>query len=314
MTHWESLKTFKVETLTGTNKLFANGWQQVKLGITIEAVDINNIAAPLSAAEHASLKLYNYRDGKPLQFVTAQAAKSVVDRTQGHTDWSRTQDRKLKYYPGQESRMAGYSSSQNAAYTDVWVRTFSDTELRISAQITRDDGTTFSSSDMQEGEARLTPVPVPAYRAADFNWRKVNIVNRNTGSPLVVDYYYLSLRPGGASVEIAEFTMSPRSLYANPFSDYSFADLTGHTAPGSSGIGYAINNPRQRPATLVSPLGTGEVALVVVRHKGRAATHDIIKLPKAQHAVMDIRDVYGNAHRLNVRSTDPLLLNDLELY
>lgn len=314
MNSWEALRTFKVETLTGTNKLFANGWQQVKLGITIEAVDINNVTAALSATEYASLELYNYRDGRPLQFITAEGVKSGVDRARGHTDWSMTQDRSLKYFPGPESRMAGFSSRQTAVHTDVWVRTLSDTELRISARITRDDGKTFSSSDMPDGEVKLLPVPVPNYTAADFNLRKVNITERTKGSPLRVDYYYLSLRPSGVGIGIAQFTMSPKSLYANPYSDYSYADLTGHTAPGSSGIDYAVNNGQQRPSTLVSRPAAGEVALVMVRHMGRAAIRDILSLPKTQRSHINIKDVYGNFHRLSVRSTHSLLINDIELY
>ena len=55
--HWENLEVFTITSATGTHNLYANGRQQAKLRITLQAIDINGQPVPMTQSELRSLQL-----------------------------------------------------------------------------------------------------------------------------------------------------------------------------------------------------------------------------------------------------------------
>ncbi|WP_296260009.1 MULTISPECIES: hypothetical protein [unclassified Pseudomonas] len=91
---WETLQVFAVTSATGSTDIFANGRQQTRLRIKVQAIDINGTPVPLSDEELASLQLiepngrpvkldpldYHERALNPLTFVRKQYDPEEYER------------------------------------------------------------------------------------------------------------------------------------------------------------------------------------------------------------------------------------------
>ena len=199
---WESLEVFTITSATGTNNIYANGRQQAKLRITLQAIDINGNPVPMTPDELDSLQLIDTRgrliDADPLDFrytsphnrarlynpdeYSRVAAKQVSfnptqhDRLQFNKYsrnfsgvnwyWSRHYNAEYKFYPRapheQEPQTVGSQHDQHTYVIDVYVRTISPTSLAIAAQLTRRDGLKVSSHLPLRTNGTLTLHPVRA--------------------------------------------------------------------------------------------------------------------------------------------------------
>ena len=202
ISNWESLEVFTVTSATGTSNVYANGRQQAKLRITLQAIDINGNPVPMTPDELDSLKLIDTQgrliDADPLDFRHARphnkallynpdeynrvAAKQVSfnptqhDRLQFNKYsrnfngvnwvWSRHHNAEYKFYPRapheQEPQTIGPQHDQHTYVIDVYVRTISQTSLVIAAQLTRRDGLKVSSHLPLRTNGTLTLHPVRA--------------------------------------------------------------------------------------------------------------------------------------------------------
>lgn len=63
---WETLEVFTITSATGTANIYANGRQQAKLSITLQAIDINGQPVPLTQSERDSLQLIDTQ-GRPIE-------------------------------------------------------------------------------------------------------------------------------------------------------------------------------------------------------------------------------------------------------
>jgi hypothetical protein len=303
MLPWSNLK-MSIAVTSGSSRLYANGRQQVKLTVKLEAEDSLLNPAALSESELSSLRLIEYHGGKEIAFdnSTHPSANPVTPNLMW--DYSHHQNLAYRFYPahsgaGTRAMDNGDSkaalSSGTVLYKDFYVRTVADTTLRIAAKITRDDGSVFISSASKEGSVTLIPVEVPRYGPEDYNFNPITISSNN----VAYDYIPLSLDSVHGAVEFrsVSFTDSSAVKHIVTRSGAGTLVLTGFTFPGGTQIHYSNFNsvgPRHIDPSYALP---GRPVIVVVR----AFNTPPAGLPSLRRSTaLRAIDMYGNPHTVNI--------------
>jgi hypothetical protein len=304
---WTSLKVFTVEVSSGSNKLYANGRQQVGLRIAIEGQDINGNSVEVSNQELRSLRLINFHGGEPILHTDADDLQTLSNG-KGWA-WGYLRKEQYLFFPGgAPSDGADDSWSEFTSYRYPYVRTLNDKPLQIAASITRDDGQVFLSS----GRVTLTPERVPTYSRRDYGFTGVNISGR--GDPY--DYVSFTLNAGGINISFVDFDISPATIvkHGPPFMGTTLGAscYTGYTKPGAPGVRYARTIPGAHSQIRSEYLHPGS-PVVVVSTMYRDARRNLPRTPSS--ARISAVDMFGNSHSIGVRFSKPDLENrELELF
>lgn len=314
--NWVDLKVFYVESATGNTSLFANGRQQIKLRILVQAIDINHVPVPLSASEQASLQLVKFYGDDVIPFVETHGF-GLIDSKRGEWDWTWQRNEKLVFFPTGAAQSSirpdeapyTYNLSEHIYYFEAYARTTSNAPLRIGARITRDDGQQFLSRSLSNGDLTLTPVRPPVYGLSDYVFKKVVV---NPGIEDGLFYYYFGVFSGGVNIELSEFSMYPQSLYANPYHDLSFASYTGYTDAGSWDVNYEVSEPTWWPVRLKLKPMRGQAVIVSVNVIPLAGRRKLRNTPIGRLSKINAIDIFGNLHVRSIRYQH-LLGGDLEI-
>jgi hypothetical protein len=317
---WSRLKIFSVEVASGSNRLYANGRQQVKVTIELSAEDAYGKPVNLSNTELDTLRLIEYHGGSELSFYSRNAPV-LQGWKLPHWDHTPVHNDTYKFFPShtvfsiQEAdagKRVQPSANQAVSYVDYYVRSVADTTLRIAAKITREDGTVFTSSGNGNGSVTLVPVDVPVYGPEDYTFTPVRVVR--TGR-VTYDYIPFVLESSQGSIEFRSFYVSGFSAakHTRTLNSAGTGVFTGYTTPGSATITYAsrgdINGPKRLESGYVSPSGCGIVVVQIANTEPNA-------IPRLRRSVViQAVDMYGNPHAATLLFKDPIeASSDVLLY
>ena len=299
---WVRLEKFSITVASGSNRLYANGRQQVKLRVEIEAWDAARKPVRLSEREISSIRLIQYHGGEEIHFNSRRFFLSL----NGDRLWTSTtmHDEQYRYYPSQGradlldvggTLSSNASSRQATTYQDFYVQSIADTTLRVAAKITRDDGEVFTTLGRTAGSVTLVPVDIPKYGPEDYAFNPVTIVEQGS---VVYDYIPFSLNSTHGNVEFRSFHMgSSVARYTQTTNNRTIGVFTGFVRPGESHIGYyssAPTAPREIQQGYVLP---GRPVIVVVR----GTNVDLNTAPRPRSsAIASAVDMYGNPHEVTL--------------
>ncbi len=312
-----SFSNFHIDELPPSEQLYANGLQQVRVGIELsiiseELADENGFAGPvtLSAKELASVRLVVYRGGAELP-----------------AQW-KISDAPNDYHPFPEgARSASANTHRSSAprgtyYPDRYVTTTAGpTDLKMALAITRDDGATFitDGNDDEYGlldvSITLTPVVVPTYHLDNYSFDKTE---QESNLDLFVHVYSLSARDNQSKPLrfIGTATVSPAGMiqWHDKVAGETHASYVGYAQPGQSAVTWntSIVYGSHKPSAKVNQPNADRLAFVLVGrndipfHSSSAINHNgpLLATP---------RDQYGNPHPIRVRFKNTTAEGRLEL-
>lgn len=326
---WESVEVFSIESVTGGNKLYANGRQSIMLRIGIKVIDIQGNPVALTERERLSLTLVDYHGVKNNALVYRKPEDATpVDQSKGDWDWSIMNIGNYQFFPFQSGRSSFSSDSGSSPqgdrteYIHFYARTVSSLPLTMSVRITRDDGTVFESRDANGGSFEVRPEKPRNYAASDYQFQKIihQPYTQNDNWAKVhglvgVTYYQFGLVVGGERVEFKSIDVSPGGLHSRTFGwfDDSGASLVGFTHPGKDSINY-LHHHTLLPAKVQATVLPGQVYFVQSVLHGRPSWefNKPTRKPEVKRCKVSAVDVYGNTHPL-VLKTEGILYNDPEL-
>mgnify|MGYP003466609389 CR=1 FL=1 len=302
---WNKLKEFTVTVTSGSNLLYANGRQQLKLTVKMEGEDEFLRPVRLSQSELSSLRLIEYHGGREVAFDNANYPSVGAVTSRLLWDYSQHQSPIYRFYPSHSrtgvfgataSSTSPVNANEASLYKDFYVRTVADTTLRIAAKITRDDGQVFISSGEPDGSVTLVPLEVPRYGPEDYSFNPITI---GYDAGVTYDYIPFGLNSSHAAVEFRSVLLSDSSAVKHIVTRNGAGTLvfTGFTFPGGSQVHYShlhVLVPRHIQEGYVLP---GRPVIVVARALNTPPTG----LPSLRRSiVLRAIDMYGNPHRVTI--------------
>lgn len=302
---WIRLKEFSIIVASGAGRLYANGRQQVKLTVKLEAEDESLRPVRFSERELNSIRLIEYHGGREIAFDNSNFASGSPVTNRLMWDYSQHQNPAYGFYPSQNqagvfdagnSRVSRTADDESVVYKDFYVRTVADTRLRIAAKITRDDGQVFISSGNADGTVTLVPMEVPRYGPEDYTFNPITI---SPTARVSYDYVPFALNSVHGPVEFRSFSLSDSSAVKHVVTLNGAGTLlfTGFTFPGGTQIHYS-NLHSIGPSHIQQGYALqGRPVIVVVRALDTAPTG----LPSLRPSIV-VRaiDMYGNPHKVTV--------------
>lgn len=298
---WNNALHFTVEVGSPSDRLYANGLQQVQLRVGLVVADDNGDLINLRDDDIRSLVLIQYAGGREIPYADPLSGASA---TTVEWDWSNVRDARYKFSPATVSLPEANGlelASLDFVYRDFWVRSKASSPLLIAAKVTMQDGTVFTSAQMPSGFVTLIPEAVPASRISDYTLKPTTISNKG----IEYDYVPFVMRHRGVLMEFAHFTMTPVSISkhsntARPGTVH--AVFTGHTAvPGEGQVSYARSNSGLPGRVLDDYLRPGQPIILVV-----SSTFNLSQSPvpdPTSAARITAVDRFGNPHRLTLTFT-----------
>jgi hypothetical protein len=222
--------------------------------------------------------------------------------------WTYLHNTDFSFFPSRGEQAAPdleqiVSDGDHVYYRDAYVRSISQTPLRIALQITRDDGTIFRSNDpdMEKGSVILNTVPMRAYRASDYTFQRVSISGDPESKRVFdsIDYYPVTLIDSGVELKFRRFSISPKSIYRFDVAPRNRGSYTGYSHPGDEYFNYnkgLRNAPLRMEPTFKK---RGGVVLVLVR-QGSIPIVPGVDTPEPP-AIIKALDTYGNEHQVGLR-------------
>lgn len=298
---WSQLLHFTVEVVSPSDRLYANGLQQVQLKVGLVVADDNGNLINISDDDIKSLVLIRYAGRREIPYANPlnNASATTVE-----WDWSDSRDAKYRFFPAVASLPEANGSelaSLGFLYRNLWVRSKASAPLRIAAKVTMRDGATFTSTRMPSGSVTLLPEPVPARRISDYTLRPTDITNRGMSS----HYVPFVMRNRGVLMEFAHFSMTPTSISKHSGTGRPgtvHAVFTGCTpVPGEARVDYSQSNPMLHGTVHRDFLRPGQPVILVL-----SSTFDLsqspVPNPNPSSRIAAV-DVYGNPHRLTITFT-----------
>lgn len=302
---WVELKLFELKVISPSDRLYANGRQQVQLRVAIEGVDAMGNAVQLSREEMDSLTLVEHDGGKAIPFVNPGPPSLTTHNARW--SWSYIRDNNFVFHAGstrgvtassQGSSAGGARPDQYVTYRDVFIRSNADTPLQLAATIKRDDGTFYYSREFYDGAVWITPVAVPKYRAIAYKLEAVQ-VTEHAENPYVI-YYNFSLNESNEKVEFRAFSMTPGNLISRLDRASHIGGVTGFATPGSSIIHWGAHARNDRPKKVLPRFVANDKAIVVA-----CMATNLGSTTRNHQSVINAVDMYGNLHSVRIRMNNP---------
>lgn len=298
---WDELQRFKIFSVSGGNRLYRNGRQQLKVRVVVAVADASHKRVPLTQSELDSIVLVDALSGLPLP-------KKDRYGPEGHvwyyTEYQNRQFRELPHY----GPVPGSVPPGPFVYVvDFYVSTTSDTPIKVRPRITRADGQMFQLDTGAELESlQLYSLPVAAYRAEQYSLNRTSAPYASTSRDIEkVEVFGLELIVDQQRIEfVTGFNIGTHLRIGSSDRRYTGYYLVGYGNGKYMPTGGA---PRwERPDALGRRRSEGgRVALVLAygKHGGDVWVRD-----PASNTLMEFVDMYGNPHQLRVELTDDPLL------
>lgn len=297
---WSELEKFKIFSVSGGNRVYRNGRQQLKVRVVVAVADASHKRVPLTQSELDSIVLVDALSGLPL-------SKKDRDGPKGHvwyyTEYQNSQFRELPHY----GAVPGSVPPGPFVYVvDFYVSTTSYTPVKVRPRITRADGQMFQWDTGAELESlQLYPLPVAVYRAEQYSLNRAAVPYYGSNHIEKAEVFVLELIIDQQRIEfVTGFGIGTHLRIGSSDRRYTGYYLVGYGNGKYMPTGGA---PRwERPDALGrSRSEGGQVALVLAygKHGGDVWVRD-----PASNTLMEFVDMYGNPHQLRVELTDDPLL------
>jgi len=300
---WDNLARFEITVDSGSDALYANGFQQVKLRVEVQA-SLNGMEVVLSDSEMAGIQLVRSDTNEALVWISMD--ELPADGWAGNTHRLEQFD-----YYGASRAESSALRSDNAVedkgtrlrpqVRELWVQTTALDPLRIGARVTRQtDSEPFNTydSDFENNEVVLKPQRIPARNPSNYTLEKTKI-EPDSDADLdydTLDYYALGINFEGRPLYFRSFRWNGfEGMYGHLVGSPLRGACVGYSSPGSVGIAWPPMFSG-RPPLLESTPPEGVVTFVLQRwsnYNGPAGQ-------SVRTAQVEATDSLGNPHTLTM--------------
>ncbi|MCP1416062.1 hypothetical protein J3D47_000305 [Pseudomonas laurylsulfativorans] len=288
---WIDLKRFQVFSTSGGKMIYANGYQQLKLMVLVQAVDEGQKVVGISESELDSIQLLDAYSGKALPIDSIRDGEEPA--------WKCTLERRLQYEPFPHTgELPDLVVRGKAIFRkEFYVSSNSPDPVKLIAAITRSDGEVFYSEETLEfGEISLRTVPPPIYRKEQFRVKHLSANWKSTENVAKVDRYVLDLLVDQHHIKFVDCSitgvMQARSEHPDYLGYYAVGYFNGLKSNDGAEVLWetadqiATYHDEQGKVTFLMHFAT----------KGGASTVRYDELS----VKMFVRDMYGNRHEVDV--------------
>lgn len=284
------LTKFEIAVDSGSDQLYANGRQQVKVLITLTASTPAFGSYTLSADELNSIRLIEYNKvGVELPYVGEGDA----------VGWGYSTVRNVYKYHA----VTVESETQANQYVELYVQTTADSQLKIGARILN-GGTTdgvadyyaTNDADSLNDSVTLRPVNVPAYSRQNLAVSKVKVHGDSDVSFSwdTVDYYSFSLLPQSGGAAFLNIQTPPLGICKFDAAPHDRGSAVGWAGINTKTISY-FDNASFTPNSLEGEYPqAGRGTLVLVRKNSLYMPGN----PPTGSDSIKLRDEYGNDYTI----------------
>lgn len=298
---WTDLKEFRIYSVSGGNRLFRNGYQQLKVRVVVEVRNRTSQPVALTRSELESVVLVDTSSGLPLPRKDRHGPG-----VQGEWEFTDYEDGRFRELPPNQPIEGSVPPGQFVYFKDFYITTTSYMPIVVRPRITRADGRMFWYDDDRDlATLRLQSLSQPTYRQEQYSFNRVTPYFNPTRDIEKVEVFGLELIVEQQQIKfVTDFNMAthPRVGSAdNRYTGYYVVGYgNGRTMQTSGAVSW------ERPDALGrSRSENGRVALVLAygRRGGGVWVRDaVINTP------MEARDMYGNLHQLRVELSDEPLV------
>ena len=288
---WIDLKRFQVFSTSGGNKIYANGYQQLKLMVVVQVVGDGQKVAGISQSELDSIQLLDAYSDKALPIDNIRDGEDPA--------WKCTLERRLPYEPYPHTgELHGPVVRGNAIFLkEFYVSSNSPDSIKLIAAITRSDGEVFYSEETSEfGGIFLTTVPPPIYRKEQFRVKHLSGNWEPTENVAKVDRYVLDLLEDQRHIKFIDCSITgvlhARSEHPDYLGYYAVGYFKGLKANHGAEV---LWETADTLATYHEEQGKVTFLMHFARKGGTSQVrhdHLLVKL--------FVRDMYGNRHEIDV--------------
>ncbi len=299
---WSELTVFRIFSVSGGNRLYRNGYQQLKVRVVVEVADRFSRRVPLTQSELDSIVLFDASSGLPL-------SKKNRYGPEGTDVWEYmgSQDGRFRELPHYGPVPGSIPPGPHVYVVDFYVSTHSDTPIKVQPRITRADGKEFQMYKGGELDSlQLYSLPVAVYRPEQYSLNRTPAPYASTSRDIEkVEVFALELLIDQQRVEfVTGFNMGAHLRIGSSDSRYTGYYLVGYGNGRHMQTGGAVT--WERPDALGrSRSENGQVVWVLAygKRNGGVWVRD-----RVSNTPMECRDMYGNLHQLRLELTDDPLL------
>lgn len=291
---WSDLKRFQVFSASGGHTLYANGYQQLKLIVLIQAADDAWEAVDICAAELDTLQLFDVYSRQVLPLDHIREKESAA--------WKCSLEPRSAFlpFPYSGDLQGPVTRGKGVVLKEFYVSSNSPHPIKLIAAITRSDGEVFYSDESSEyGHVSLKTVPSPTYRKEQYRLRKLSSHSIENGNVAKIDHYVMDLLADHQLIKFVKCNASGllelRSDHPDYLGYYAVAYFNGRKADRSHPVlletldSFATANDEP-----------GKVAFII--HYSKKGGRSQIRSDR-QSVRLHLQDTYGNQHEINVNIT-----------
>ncbi|WP_414924361.1 hypothetical protein [Pseudomonas sp. IT-P291] len=288
---WTDFKRFQVFSTSGGNTIYANGYQQLKLMVVVQAVDKDEKVVDISQSEFDSIQLLDAYSGKALPIDNIRDGEEPA--------WRCALERRLPYEPFPHTgELHGPVVRGKAVFLkEFYVSSNSPEPIKLIAAITRSDGEAFYSEETADfGEISLRTVPPPIYRKEQFRVKHLPGNLQPTENLAKVDRYVLDLIADQHHIKFVNCSITgvlqARSEHPDYLGYYAVGYFKGLKADHGATV---LWETADQLATYHDEQGKVTFLMHFARKGGTSQVRYDDLLVK-----MFVRDMYGNRHEVDV--------------
>ncbi|WP_223462696.1 MULTISPECIES: hypothetical protein [unclassified Pseudomonas] len=288
---WIGLKRFQVFSTSGGNTIYANGYQQLKLMVVVQAVDDGQKVVGISQREFDSIQLLDAYSNKALPIDSIRDGEEPA--------WKCTLERRLPYEPFPHTgELHGPVVRGKAIFLkEFYVSSNSPEPIKLIAAITRSDGEAFYSEEASEfGVINLRTVPPPIYRKEQFRVKHLSGHWEPTENVAKVDRYVLDLLVDQHHIKLVNCSITGVLQACSEHPDYLGYYAVGYFKGLKANHGTEVLwETADQLAAHHEEKGKVTFLMHFARKGGTSQVrHDRLSVK------MLVRDMYGNRHEVDV--------------
>lgn len=309
--YW-TLNKFEVYIDSGSEQLFANGRQQVKVRVIVQAVQQGPNGFEAYLLPEFDLQciwpiFYDKVGGKIVDVPFRENNEPLLGWA-----WTWEKNPLYRYFnstqlPLDGATLNGAGLTAGDQYRDFWIDTTELEQVKIGAKVTRfillEEPTVFATNDENylNGYVTLRPVAVPAYSLGNLTYEQTSYEG-DSESPFgwdCVDYCSFSMNPLSAGGGFISVQTPPRGIFKFDVSPANRGSCIGWVNVGETAISYSGNNRPYSPIPVPTSsydgypaVGRGLLVMVMRNELGNPA--GATEAPDS----ITMRDFYGNDYTI----------------
>lgn len=300
---WNDFKRFQVFSASGGNVIYANGIQQIKLMVVVQAVDDDQKVVEISNSELDSIQLVDAYTNKALPIDIIREAEEPV--------WKCLLERRQPFQPFPHTgEMHGPSPrGRGIVLKEFYVSSNAVESIKLFVAITRSDGEIFQSDPESEfGEIKLKAIPSPNYRKEHFRVKHLSSYWQATEHVAKVDRYVLDLLVDQQYIKFVNCNFAgllhSRSEHSDYLGYYAVGYFEGRQVEHAQWVSWETAD-----AVAKAHEEKGKVTLLM--HFARKGGKSQIRYDRLS-VKMFVMDMYGNKHEVDI-SMDPAKSSMIEV-